>query len=224
MEIDPARAAGYGLSNSYISQILAGQNLIYPGGDLENGSKTLTVSTDAKFQSVEDVSNTLIALPAGGVVRLNEVADVSLKDQDTENLAKVGTSPCVVLQISKQSGANELEVSIVVLENINRFYAEGHDRMSACLDGTKEVTASVVASTLTTEAVFVPLGMVEGIAGDMFRDFSLTIASLIFASLLISLTLVPLMCDFTLNQETAHRRQLRWKKLDHSRLAACMKS
>ncbi len=329
VEIDPARAAGYGLSNSYISQFLAGQNLIYPGGDMENGSKTLTVSTDAKFQSVEDVSNTLIALPAGGVVRLSEVADVSLKDEDTENLAKVGTSPCVVLQISKQSGANELEVSnavtarmeelraddpdirysvpyiaseqineatdaafsniwqgillaaivvflflrrasatltisvsmpvcilavfilmkaldltmnmmslggvalgvgmivdnsIVVLENINRFYVEGHDRMSACLDGTKEVTSSVIASTLTTEAVFVPLGMVEGIAGDMFRDFSLTIASLIFASLVISLTLVPLMCYFTLDQGTAHRRQLRRKKMGQSRLAACLRS
>ncbi len=44
--------------------------------------------------------------------------------------------------------------SIVVLENIYRFSADGHDRMSACIDGTKEVTSSVVASTLTTLAVF----------------------------------------------------------------------
>ena len=69
--------------------------------------------------------------------------------------------------------------SIVVLENIYRFSAEGHSRIDACVEGTKEVTSSVVASTLTTEAVFVPLALTEGMAGMMFRDFCLTIASLI---------------------------------------------
>ena len=52
VEVDPTRAAGFGLSNSYISQVLAAENLLYPGGDMQNGSKTLTVSTDAKVQSV----------------------------------------------------------------------------------------------------------------------------------------------------------------------------
>ena len=56
VRIDPAKAAGFGLSNSYISQFLAGQNLLYPGGDLQNGTQKLTVSTDAKFQSVDDVA------------------------------------------------------------------------------------------------------------------------------------------------------------------------
>ena len=78
VEIDPAKAAGFGLSNSYISQFLAGQNLLYPGGDLQSGSKKLTVSTDAKYTSLEDVANTLITLPAGGTVRLSEVADVRM--------------------------------------------------------------------------------------------------------------------------------------------------
>ena len=95
--------------------------------------------------------------------------------------------------------------AIVVLENINRFALEGHDRMSACVDGTKEVTSSVIASTLTTLAVFVPLGLSGGIAGQMFRDFCLTIASLIGASLLISLTLVPLLCYFTLTDEKVEK-------------------
>ena len=99
--------------------------------------------------------------------------------------------------------------SIVVLENINRFSAEGHDRMSACVDGTKEVTSSVIASTLTTLAVFIPLGLVDGLAGSMFRDFCLTIASLIGASLIISLTLVPLLCYFTLDEEKARQQQLK---------------
>ena len=314
VEIDPTRAAGLGLSNSYIAQFLAGQNLVYPGGDIESGSKKLTVTTDAKFQTVEDVANMLISLPTGGAVRLSEVADVSLETDDPTAVAKVADSNCVILQVSKQSGANEVAVSdavmarleelaaenanvrysvpyiasdyinesvdaafqnifqgvilaavvvflflrrgsstmtivismpvciltvfvmmnvlhltlnmmslggiamgvgmivdnsIVVLENITRFSAEGHDRMSACVDGTKEVTSSVIASTLTTEAVFVPLGLVDGIAGDMFRDFCLTIASLIAASLVISLTLVPLLCYFMLDEEKVRKQQLK---------------
>ncbi len=313
VRLDAARAAGLGLSNSYVSQFLAGQNLIYPAGSVENGSKTLTVSTDAKFQSVDDVANTLITLPTGGTVRLKEVADVSLVSQESDSTAKVDGTACVMLQVSKQSGANEVAAaeavlarleslsaenpavqytvpyiasdyinlsvdaafqnifqglllaaivvflflrrggatmtivismpvcilsvfilmnalgltlnmmslggiamgvgmivdnSIVVLENIYRFAADGHDRMSACVEGTAEVTSSVLASTLTTLAVFVPLGLVDGIAGMMFRDFCLTIASLIFASLVIALTLVPLLCYFLLDEEKIRRQQL----------------
>ena len=99
--------------------------------------------------------------------------------------------------------------SIVVLENIYRFSADGHDRMSACIDGTKEVTSSVVASTLTTLAVFLTLGLVNGLAGMMFRDFCLTIASLVGASLVIALTLVPLLCYFMLDEEKVRRQRLK---------------
>ena len=82
VEVDAARAAGYGLSNSYISQMLAAENLLYPGGDLQNGSQTLTVTTDAQFQTVEDVANLILPLPTGGTVRLSEVADVALETTD----------------------------------------------------------------------------------------------------------------------------------------------
>ena len=83
-----------GAFNSYISQILAAQNLLYPGGEIDNGSKTLTVSTDAKFQSVEDVANMIVPLPAGGSVRLRDVAQVELAVQEPEAVAKVGDTAC----------------------------------------------------------------------------------------------------------------------------------
>ena len=72
VRLDHARTAGLGLSASYISQFLAAENLLYPGGELQNGSKVLTVSTDAKFQSVEDVADMLVTLPTGGAVRLGQ--------------------------------------------------------------------------------------------------------------------------------------------------------
>ena len=51
VELDPVRAAGLGLSNAYVGQILAAQNLLYPGGDLQNGTQTLTVSTSSRSPS-----------------------------------------------------------------------------------------------------------------------------------------------------------------------------
>ena len=98
--------------------------------------------------------------------------------------------------------------SIVVLENIYRFASEGNDRMTACVDGTAEVTGSVIASTLTTVAVFVPLGMTGGTAGMMFKDFCLTIAFLILSSLVIALTWVPLLCYMMLDEAKARQGKL----------------
>ena len=314
VQIDSTRAAGFGLSNSYITQFLTAENLLFPGGDLHNGSKTLTVSTDAKFQSVEDVANMLIALPTGGTVRLSEVANVTLETTERDAAAMMDGSPCVLLQVSKQSGANESAVSdkvaermaelaaenrsvhyalpylasdfihlavyaamqniilgvalaavvvflflrrwgatltiavsmpvcilavfvlmnafdltmnmmslggiamgvgmivdnsIVVLENIYRYAADGHDRMSACVDGTKEVTTSVIASTLTTVAVFLPIGLTGGMAGMLFDDFCLTISFLILGSMAIALTWVPLLCYLMLDENKVRQDQLK---------------
>ena len=311
VRLDSARAQGYGLSNSYVAQMLSAENLLYPGGDLHNGRKTMTVSTDAKFANEQDVRNTSIPLPMGGSVRLGEIADVELVSKDRDSLAKMSGKECVLLLVSKQSGANEagaaqavekrmaelkaanpnieyymaysantyidqavssamqnillgvglaavvvflflwrfgptltiaismpvciltvfvlmnvfgltmnmmslggiamgvgmiVDNSIVVLENIYRYASEGSDRMEACVEGTKEVTGSVLASTLTTVAVFLPLGLTGGTAGMMFKDFCLTIAFLILSSLVIAVTWVPLLCYLMLDERhTRHR-------------------
>lgn len=304
VEVDSARAAGYGLSNSYIAQMLTAENLLFPAGDVEYGSQTLTVSTNAKFRSVDDVANLILPLPTGGRVRLNEVANVRLENADPSAIAKVDGTPCVILQVTKQSGGNEVATSkavvkaleqlqqknsavqytvaylasdyinmavnsalnniflgvllagvvvflflrrvgatatisvsmpvcilavfvlmnafgitlnmmslggiamgvgmivdnsIVVLENIYRYAGEGRSRMESCVEGTREVFLSLTASTLTTVAVFVPLSFCGGIAEMIFRDFCLTISFLILSSLVISVTLVPLLCYFLLD-------------------------
>ena len=108
VEVDPTRAAGFGLSNSYISQFLTAENLLYPGGDVQNGSKTLTVSTDAKFQSVEDVANMIISLPTGGSVRLREVADVRLEATESDTLAMMNGEDMNSVQMEVEKKSNEL--------------------------------------------------------------------------------------------------------------------
>ena len=99
--------------------------------------------------------------------------------------------------------------SIVVLENIYRYASEGHDRMESCVEGTKEVMASVMASTLTTVAVFLPLGLANGMAGMIFKDFCLTITFLLLGSLVIAVTWVPLLCYFLLDPEKIRQQKLK---------------
>ena len=88
--------------------------------------------------------------------------------------------------------------SIVVLENIFTYRADGYDRMDACTKGTGEVIGAVIASTLTTVAVFLPIALSGGMAGMMFKEFCITIVALLLSSLIISITLVPLLCYFLL--------------------------
>ena len=90
--------------------------------------------------------------------------------------------------------------SVVVLENIFRFREEGHDRYTACLEGAKEVSLSITASTITTIAVFLPIGLSGGMVGQIFNEFALTITSLLVSSLLIALTLVPLLAYILLDR------------------------
>lgn len=83
--------------------------------------------------------------------------------------------------------------SIVVLEAIQRYREKGLDLLESALKGTGEVSGAVTASTLTTVAVFFPIVFVEGIAGQLFKDMALTVTYSLLASLLVSLTLVPML-------------------------------
>ena len=83
--------------------------------------------------------------------------------------------------------------AIVVLENIYRHRNEGYSRVEAAIHGTKEVGAAIIASTLTTIAVFTPVFFAEGVAADIFKELALTVAFSLFASLVVALTFIPML-------------------------------
>ena len=300
---DASRLKGYNLTISSIGQQLGADNIAIPGGDLDNGSQTLAVRTDGEYSSIDDVKNALISLPAGGTVRLSQIADVSMQPKDQDAISKVDGDECIILSVNKQSGSNTAQIaelaktefdsllksndslqwnivmdqsdyinmtvdnaiqniwmgvlfaaivlflflrdfgatmavtiampccilftflimnvlgitlnmmslggitlgvgmivdnSIVVLENIFTYRADGYDRLEACTKGTGEVIGAVIASTLTTVAVFLPIALSGGMAGMMFKEFCITIVALLLSSLIISITLVPLLCYFLL--------------------------
>jgi len=85
--------------------------------------------------------------------------------------------------------------AIVVLENISRYKEQGLSVIESARRGTKEVTGAIVTSTLTTLAVFIPLIFVEGIAGQLFFDQAMTVTFALLASLLVALTLIPMLAS-----------------------------
>nr|WP_207755054.1 efflux RND transporter permease subunit [Alkaliphilus hydrothermalis] len=90
---------------------------------------------------------------------------------------------------------------IVVTENIHRYREEGCGAKKAATKGTREVAMAVTASTLTTTAVFLPIVFVEGMTAQIFRELALTVTFALLASLLISLTLVPMLSSKMLEKQ-----------------------
>ena len=90
--------------------------------------------------------------------------------------------------------------SIVVIENIYRMRSEGYSAKEAAIKGAGEVAGAIIASTLTTVCVFLPIVFTEGITRQLFVDMGLTIAYSLFASLLVAMTVVPAMASGTLSK------------------------
>ncbi|MBK8867492.1 MAG: efflux RND transporter permease subunit [Dermatophilaceae bacterium] len=95
--------------------------------------------------------------------------------------------------------------SIVVIENIERHLRMGQTRREAIPAAVREVATAVTSSTLATVAVFVPLALVGGQVGELFRPFALTVTMAMMASLFVALTIVPVLGYWFLNDAHRHR-------------------
>ncbi len=95
--------------------------------------------------------------------------------------------------------------AVVVLENIFRFREDGEDGGNAAVKGAREVSGPVVMSTLTTLVVFLPVLFVPGIAGLLFRDLALTVSFALIVSVLVALTLIPVMASRFFGWEQRHK-------------------
>src|SRR5664280_2041100 len=90
--------------------------------------------------------------------------------------------------------------AIVVLENIYRHRSKGDPMREACISGTREVASAITSSTLTTVAVFLPLGFVGGIVSQFFLPFALTVTFALLASLICALTVVPVLASLFIDR------------------------
>lgn len=97
--------------------------------------------------------------------------------------------------------------SIIVLENIYRLRGRGIPAQRAAVQGAKQITGAVIASTLTTICVFLPIVFTTGIVNQMMLPFALTIAYVLCASLVVALTLVPSLSRFVFRNYQPRRNK-----------------
>ena len=93
--------------------------------------------------------------------------------------------------------------AIVVLENITRYREQGVPAMEAALRGAKDIAFTVVSMTLSLVAVFIPIFLMGGMLGRLFREFAVTLSVAILVSLAVSLTTIPMLCARVLKSEPA---------------------
>ena len=89
--------------------------------------------------------------------------------------------------------------AVVVLENISRHLEMGKNRLQAALEGAKEVNFTVISMSLSLIAVFIPILLMGGLVGRLFREFAVTLSVAILISMIVSLTVTPMMCSLLLS-------------------------
>src|SRR5262249_39621878 len=96
--------------------------------------------------------------------------------------------------------------AIVMLENISRHMEMGKSRLQATLDGSREISFTILSMTISLAAVFIPVFFMGGIVGRLLHEFAVTIIAAVLISGFVSLTLTPMMCSRILKpeHETAH--------------------
>ena len=303
-----------------VSRIKA-ENINLPAGMIESGNYELRLRTPGEFETVEQIARLVVADSNGQVIRLSDVAEVADHWEKKRSIVRINGQPGVRMSVSKQSGANTVQVatavkkeinainreipqlrltpivdsskyiqrsidnvsssavmggilaviilqlflanlastaiiavaipisiiatfalmyyfgftlnimslggvalgigmlvdnSIVVLENIFRYRENGVPIIEASIDGASEVAMSILASTLTTVVIFLPLLFVEGMTGVMFKQLAYIVGFALICSMVISLTIVPMMTSVFLKKvvtkEEKKTQELGWFK------------
>ncbi len=299
------RLIASGLSSAQVQQAIASENVNLPGGNVNSGIQELYVRTQGEYESLDQISNTIITVVEGKPIRVRDVAEVKWGYEDLSRLVNIDKQPMVRFGIRKQSGANTVAVAeevrdeidrinterddmelfvttdqsefiqnsienvqssamwgallavfilylffrngsstfiiavaipisiiatfallyfndltlnqmsfgglalgvglivdnaIVVLENIIRLREEeGKDLETSALVGTKEVGGAIVASTITTCVIFLPVVFMQTISGLIFKQLALVVVFALVCSLFVALTLVPMLSSKFLN-------------------------
>jgi multidrug efflux pump len=106
--------------------------------------------------------------------------------------------------------------AIVVLENITRHMEAGTPRFEAAIHGAREVGFTVLSMSLSLVAVFIPILLMGGIVGRLFREFSITLSVAVLISLLVSLTTTPMMCSRLIRQSDPARQGRLFRATEHA--------
>jgi multidrug efflux pump len=319
IELNPRALFKYGIGLEDVRAAVSAANANSPKGDIQQKGQSFQVYANDNASLAKDYHDLIVAYRNNAAVRLSDVAEVLDGVENVRNLGTFNGLPAILVQITKQPGANVIEVvdrirtqlpalksalpvsidqgilfdttnsirnavhdvevsliistilvilvvflflrnfkatlvptvcvplsllgtfgvmylldfsldnfslmalivstgfvvdnTIVVLENVTRHLENGEDRMTAALRGAREVSFTVVSMSISLVAVFFPVLLIGGLVGRIFHEFAITITTAIIMSLIVSLTVTPMMCaylDFTVNED--QNWLMRWSR------------
>ncbi|HLZ34859.1 MAG TPA: multidrug efflux RND transporter permease subunit [Nitrospira sp.] len=317
VDVNPTTLNKYGIGLGDVRRMLSSTNVNRPRGQLTDGNRTWEIRSNGQLRGAEEYLPLIVSYRDGRAVRLSDVATVENSVEDLRTMGLANGKPAVLVMISRQTGANMIEVvdrvrallpqleasipgsmtlsvvmdrtpviraslhdvertlalsvvlvilvvfvflrdvratlipivavpvslistfgvmylcgysldnlslmaltiatgfvvddAIVVLENVSRYREQGVPSLQAALRGAKEITFTVLSMTLSLVAVFIPILLMGGMIGRLFREFAVTLSVAIVVSLVVSLTTTPMMCARLLKTERpgAHGRWFR---------------
>ena len=319
IELNPRALFKYGIGLEDVRAAVSAANANSPKGDIQQKAQTLQVYANDNASLAKDYKTLIVAYRNNAAVRLQDVAEVSDGVENVRNLGTFNGKPAILVQITKQPGANVIQVvdniraqlpdlqkalpvsidlgtlfdtttsirnavhdvevtlilstilvilvvflflrnfkatlvptvcvplsllgtfgvmyllgfsldnfslmalivstgfvvdnTIVVLENVTRHLENGENRLTAALRGSQEVSFTVLSMSISLVAVFFPVLLIGGLVGRIFHEFAITLTTAIFMSLVVSLTVTPMMCaylDFTVNED--QNWLMRWSR------------
>lgn len=118
---------GYGLTTDYLAQILRGENLNLPGGEVQKGNQKLTIRTVGEFKSLSEIENLIIPLPTGGRLHLNDIASIEIKNNELTTISKTNGENAINISVQKQSGTNTVQIANLVNAEIEKIQEENEN-------------------------------------------------------------------------------------------------
>ncbi|MBJ6725320.1 multidrug efflux RND transporter permease subunit [Geomesophilobacter sediminis] len=184
-------------------------------GSLHDVEVTLLISAAlvilVVFWFLRNVRATIIPAVAVGVSIIGTFAVMYLFGYSLDNLSLMALTIATGFVVDD---------AIVVLENTTRYRELGHSPLEAAFIGSREISFTVVSMSISLVAVFIPILLMGGMVGRLFREFAVTLSASIMVSLLVSLTLTPMMCAILLRPEEPreHGWLYRWSEGMFNRL------
>jgi len=153
------------------------------------------------FLFLRKTSATIIPALSLPISLLGTVAFMHVLDYSLDNISLLAITIAVGLVVDD---------AIVVLENIARHVENGMPRLQATLQGSREISFTIVSISVSLVAVFIPIFFMPGVIGLLFHEFAAVLAIAVLVSAVVSLTLIPLMASRYLEQGHGEGRSLRW--------------
>ncbi|MEI6152917.1 MAG: multidrug efflux RND transporter permease subunit [Deltaproteobacteria bacterium] len=175
-------------------------------GSLKDVEKALLVSAAlvilVVFGFLRHIRSTVIPAVAVGTSLIGTFGIMYLCDYNLDNLSLMALTIATGFVVDD---------AIVVLENITRYMEKGMPPMEAALRGSKEIAFTVLSMSISLVAVFIPILLMGGMVGRLFREFAVTLSAAIMVSLVVSLTTTPMMCAMLLRPEKTYAHHWLYK-------------